>query len=354
MDSRQSKTDVVVIGGGAAGLSGALMLARSRRRVTVVDAGEPRNAPAEAVHGLLARDGTTPHDLLAAGRDEVRRYGGAVIQGRVVRVDATGPDRDGDGPGGAGPDGQRVGFRVTLADGTVLDTRRVLVATGVVDELPDIPGLSERWGRDVIHCPYCHGWEVRDQAVGVLASPGRAVHQALLFRQLSRDVVVFTDRVGLTAAERERLTARDIRIVEGEIVGVHTDNDRLSGIRLADGQVIARRALVLAPRQVVKADLLAGLGLRPVEHPSGSGQHLAADPMGRSSVPGVWLAGNVTDPFAQVGAAAANGAMAGAQINAELVAEEADAALAALRDPFSAASEARVSELVTGVGRHGM
>ena len=350
MNSNRKKTDVVVIGGGAAGLSGALMLARSRRRVVVVDAGEPRNAPADGVHGLLARDGTPPRVLLATGRDEVRRYGGTVIDGRVVRVaKATGSE----GPAADGAD-RSIRFRVTLADRTILDARRVLVATGVVDVLPDIPGLQQRWGRDVIHCPYCHGWEVRDQAIGVLATSGRTVHQALLFRQLSRDVAVFTHRSELEPEEQERLDARGIRIVTGEIVSVHTENDRLSAIQLADGRMIARRTLVLAPQQAVRADFVADLGLYPVEHPSGSGQHLVADRMGRSSVPGVWLAGNVTDPFAQVGAAAAQGAMVGAQINAELVGDETDAAVAALRDPFSPLSEARVSELVTGMRRHGV
>ena len=167
--------DVVVIGGGAAGLSGALMLARSRRSVLVIDAGAPRNAPAAAVHGLLARDGTPPAELLDRGRAEVRGYGGQLITGQVSTARQ---DRD--------------GFTVTLADGRMVRARRLLVATGLTDELPDIPGLRERWGRDVVHCPYCHGWEVRDQAIGVLASGPTAVHQALLFRQLSDDVVLLS------------------------------------------------------------------------------------------------------------------------------------------------------------------
>ncbi len=170
----------------------------------------------------------------------------------------------------------------------------------------------------------------------------------------SPDVVVFTHYDDLTTTERERLAVRGIRVVDGEIVGVQTENDRLSGIELADGRVIARRALVLAPRQAVHVDFLDHLGLHPGDHPSGSGQHLAADVLVRTGVPGVWLAGNVSNPFAQVGAAAAAGALAGAQINADLVTDETDAAVAALRDPFSAASEARVSDLVGGVRRHGM
>jgi len=156
--------DVVVIGGGAAGLSGALTLARSRRSVLVIDAGEPRNAPAAGVHGFLTRDGMNPQALLEVGRAEVRGYGGHIVDGRV-----TSASRNGDS------------FTVSLADGRAVSARRLLVTTGLLDELPEVSGLRERWGRDVLHCPYCHGWEVRDQAVGVLGTGPRAVHQALLF-----------------------------------------------------------------------------------------------------------------------------------------------------------------------------
>src|SRR5690349_15449447 len=137
--------DVVVIGGGAAGLNGALMLARARRSVVVIDAGAPRNAPAEGVHGLLAREGMPPAELVERGRGEVRGYGGHVVTGEV---DAVAREAD--------------GFMVALADGRTVRARRLLVTTGLVDELPEVSGLRERWGRDVLHCPYCHGWEVRD------------------------------------------------------------------------------------------------------------------------------------------------------------------------------------------------
>ena len=164
--------DVVVVGGGAAGLSGALALARARRSVLVIDAGAPRNAPAGHVHNYLGREGTPPAELLAIGRAEVAGYGGEIVdRHRHVRRQAPGTAR----------------FRVTLADGATVRARRLLVTTGLVDELPDVPGLAERWGRDVLHCPYCHGWEVRDQAIGVLATGPLAVHQALLWRQWSRE-----------------------------------------------------------------------------------------------------------------------------------------------------------------------
>lgn len=306
--------DVVVVGGGAAGLNGALMLARSRRSVLVVDAGEPRNAPARGVHGLLGREGLPPAALLALGRDEVRSYGGDVVIGLVT---------------GAVHDGDR--FAVSLGDGGTVRARRMLVTTGLVDELPDVPGLRARWGRDVLHCPYCHGWEVRDQAIGVLAGSARSVHQALLFRQLSDDVVYFANGTALPAQERLELAARDIPVVDGTVAAVETVDDQLSAIRLADGTRVPRQALAVSTRLAARADLLAGLGLRAVEHPSGAGVHLPVDALGRAEVPGVWAAGNVSDPFAQVGAAAAAGAFAGAQINADLVAEETRLAVESLR-----------------------
>jgi thioredoxin reductase len=329
--------DVVVVGGGAAGLNGALMLARSRRSVVVIDAGDPRNAPAAGVHGLLGREGTPPPELLERGRAEVRGYGGHVVTGEVSAV-ASGDD----------------GFDVALADGRRVHARRLLAATGLVDELPDIPGLRERWGRDVVHCPYCHGWEVRDQAIGVLATGPNSVHQALLFRQLSNDVMFFPNTTPLAADEAEELAARDIRVVDGRVASVEIAGDRLAGLRMSDGMLVRREALAVSPRMVARAGFLAGLGLALAEHPAAIGEHIPADAAGRTDVPGVWVAGNVTDLTAHVGGAAAAGALAGAQINADLVADEAGRAVAAYRDPFSPRSEASLCEQVLGDRRHGL
>jgi thioredoxin reductase len=315
-DELRDGYDVVVAGGGAAGLSGALMLARSRRSVLVIDAGTPRNAPAAGVHGLLARDGMSPAELLDRGRAEVRRYGGQVVAGQV-----TAARRDGDG------------FAVTLADGQLVHGRRLLAATGLADELPDIPGLRSRWGRDVLHCPYCHGWEVRDQAIGLLASGPRTVHQALLFRQLSDDVVLFPHTMLPPAGEGARqLAARGVRVVPGEVASVQISGDRLTGVRLTDGRFVARQVLAVAPPMTARAGFLAGLGLKPTPHPLGVGEYIAADATGLTAVPGVWVAGNVTDLAAQVGGAAAAGALAAAAINMDLVAEEARRAAAVAGD----------------------
>lgn len=309
-DQLENSYDVVIVGGGAAGLNGALMLGRSRRSVVVIDAGRPRNAPAEGVHGLLALDGIAPSELLERGRTEVRGYGGHIVDGDVVAVER----------------GEE-GFTVTLADGRAVRGRRVLVATGLVDEIPDIPGLRQRWGRDVVHCPYCHGWEVRDQAIGVLGTGPMSVHQALLFRQLSADVVYFADIAPPTAEQAAQLDARGIRVVDGDVASVEIADDRLVGVRLTDGTLVARDAVAVASRMVARAGFLAPLGLVPVAHPSGMGEHIPTDPTGRTEAPGVWVAGNVTDLSAQVGAAAAAGAMAGAQINFDLVNEEIQQAL---------------------------
>jgi thioredoxin reductase len=313
----ENVVDVVVIGGGAAGLSAAVTLGRARREVVVVDAGSPRNAPADGVHGFLTRDGISPTELVAIGRSEAEAYGARIVDGTVTRV--------------ANDDG----FAVELDDGSTLRARRLLVATGLVDELPEVAGLAERWGRDVVHCPYCHGWEVRDQPIGVLGTGPMATHSALLFRQLSDDVVLFQHTApALSDEQAEQLAARGITVVEGEVVALEVEDDRLTGVRLASGEVVARQAVVVAPRMVGRADLLEALGLKPADLEMGGhvvAQHVVADPAGATEIPGVWVAGNVTDPRAQVVAAAAAGVMAAAAINADLIAEETAAAVAALR-----------------------
>jgi thioredoxin reductase len=187
--------------------------------------------------------------------------------------------------------------------------------------------LRERWGRDVLHCPYCHGWEVRDQPIGVLWTGPISVHQALLLRQLSDDVMFFTHaEPALPEEEAAQLAARDIRVVTGAVAGIEVDEHRIRGVRLADGTFVARQAIAVAPRFVARAGFLADIGLKAVEHPSGVGEHIPAGPDGATAVPGVWVAGNVTDLSAQVGASAAAGAMAGARINADLVMDETSAA----------------------------
>jgi thioredoxin reductase len=297
--------DVVVIGGGPAGLSGAKALARSLRSVVVVDDDRPRNAPADGAHNVLGHEGIAPRDLLAIGRRELEAYGGRVVSGRVVDARRT--------------DG---GFEVQLADGGTLTARRLLLAGGGVDELPDVPGLAQRWGRDVLHCPYCHGYEVRGQAIGVLATSPMSVHSTLMFSQLSPDVVLFAHGYTPTADERATLDARGVRVVEGTVAGVEVTDDRLSGVRLASGEVVAREALVVTSFVRARTDHLAGLDLPVEKLRMGDlvlGTKIVAEPTGRTPVPGVWAAGNAVEPMGQVVASMAAGLMAGAQLNMDLI-----------------------------------
>jgi thioredoxin reductase len=294
-----SQFDVAIIGGGAAGLSAALVLTRARRNVVVIDAGAPRNAPATHIHGYLSRDGMPPADLLAAGRREVRGYGGQIVAGTVTDLV---------------PDG-RSGFWALLDGGRRISARRLLVTTGLRDELPDVPGLRDRWARDVLHCPYCHGHEVRDRPLGVLGGTPGAVRYAHIVRQWTHDLVYFTPPDLLTATERTQLLARAIGVVEGTIEQLVIDHDdHLRGVQMRDGYVIPRDALFVPPRFVPNNTLLVGLGAEADDD-----GWVAVDPTGRTSVPGVWAAGNVVDPRAQVITAAGAASAAAIALNADLV-----------------------------------
>jgi thioredoxin reductase len=310
--------DVVVVGGGAAGLAGAVALARSRRSVLVVDAGEPRNAPASHVHNFLTRDGTPPWQIDAAGRAEVAKYGGHIQTARVTAL-----SRDGE-------------FFTVQIGGQAVTARRLLVATGLRDELPDVPGLAGRWGIDVLHCPYCHGWEVRDQRIGILATGTAGVHQALLFRQLTPQVTVLAHTpLQLTPGQQEQFSALGIAVIEGPVTGVEADDSGLTGVRLTDGTHVGLDALIVAPRMTANAELLAPLGLLPAEVRMGEqvmGTQIEADPSGATSVPGVWVAGNLANITAQVITSAAAGLTAAAAINADLAAEDAKRAAGAARN----------------------
>ncbi|MGO2110173.1 MAG: NAD(P)/FAD-dependent oxidoreductase [Pseudoclavibacter sp.] len=326
--------DAIVVGGGAAGLNAALILARSRRRVTVIDAGEPRNAPADGVHGLLGREGMPPSELLALGRAEVASYGGELRSDIVVAArrlgDATDAGEASGASGATADDASRdlARFEVTLAGGSRLRARRLIIATGLVDELPEIPGLRERWGRDVLHCPYCHGWEVRDQNIAVLATGPMLTHQALLFRQLSDRVTLFVFDTEVGDADAATLAALGIRVVPGASESIEVHDDHVTGVRLAGGEVIPAEAVAVATRMAARAEPLEGLGIVAAEHPSGMGSFIEADALGRVGDGDIWVAGNATDISAQVGAAAAAGAMAGAQANADMVMEDARRAVA--------------------------
>lgn len=300
--------DVVIVGGGAAGLSAGVVLARARALVHVVDSGRPRNAPAAHSHGFLSRDGVSPSELLAAGRDEVLQFGGAVAAGRVVEVDRSDDDR----------------FRLSLDDGAELNSRAVAVATGLADLLPNLPGLREGWGKDVLHCPHCHGYELLGRPIGVLGGQMRpmSLHQAALARRHSDDVVFFPDVIELTHTERDRLNAFGVRIVDGRVARVVRDDHGLSGIELVDGTTVARSAVYVGPRPVPRDELLRGLGC-DVDDATGL---VRVDGAGQTSVPGAWAAGNVVDPRAQVVSAAGAGSVSGIAITGWLLEQDLSAA----------------------------
>ncbi|MEU6544856.1 NAD(P)/FAD-dependent oxidoreductase [Streptomyces sp. NPDC046859] len=303
--------EVIVVGGGAAGLSAALVLGRARRRTLVVDAGEPRNAPAAHVQGYLTRDGMPPAEFLAVGREEIARYGVELVRDRAVDVSR---------------DGEAGDFAVELAGGRTVRARRLIVATGLADEMPAVPGVAERFGADVLHCPYCHGWEVRDRAFGVLATTPLGAHQAIMVSQWSKDVTFFLHEVAesdLTDDDVRRLAAAGVKVVPGEVAGLVVEDDRLTGVRLADGSLHTREVLFVAPRAVPRTGLLERLGAELHATPFGS--YPVVDATGLTSVPGVWAAGNAMGFSEQVVNAASAGYRAAATLNGELLFADLDA-----------------------------
>ncbi|EPD62313.1 NAD(P)/FAD-dependent oxidoreductase [Streptomyces sp. HGB0020] len=311
------KYEVIVVGAGAAGLSAALVLGRARRRTLVVDAGEPRNAPAAHMQGYLSRDGMPPAEFLAIGREEIARYGVELVRDRAVD---------------ASRDGEHGDFAVTLAGGRTVRSRALVIATGLKDELPDVPGVAERFGRDVLHCPYCHGWEVRDQPFGVLATTPMSVHQALMVSQWSKDVTFFLHKVAeqeLSDDDLRRLAAAGVKVVPGEVAALVVEDDRLTGVRLAGGapsgggSTHERSVLFVAPRPVPQNDLLVRLGAELQETPFGA--YPVIDERGLTTVPGLWAAGNASGFAEQVINAASRGYRAGATINGELLMADLDA-----------------------------
>jgi thioredoxin reductase len=317
MNLQKELYDVAVIGGGPAGLSAGVALARALRSVVVIDAGGQRNLQAEGVHGFLTREGTSPGDLLAAGREELARYGGTAVTGFVSSA-----MRNGDG------------FVLSLDDGSICTARRLLIASGIKDELPALPGVAERWGRDVLYCPYCHGWEIRNQKVGVLASDAHAVLQALTFRQWSQEVTLLLNgELELSPGQSEQLAARNVQVVDGRVRGLVVQDDKLTGVTLEDGSGVPLEVLVVSPATVSKANMLQALGLEPEGLEDGPGSRLETDESGLTSCPGVWAAGNATDVSAQVMTAAAAGLKAAGAINADLVLEDTRRAVEAARVP---------------------
>ncbi|WP_029251590.1 NAD(P)/FAD-dependent oxidoreductase [Paraoerskovia marina] len=305
--------DVAVIGGGPAGLSAAVTLGRSLRSVVVIDAGQPRNAPAAGAHNLLGHEGRPPREILADGRAEAESYGVRLVDGAVTSARRVGHE-----------------FEVDVDGGETVRARRILLATGLVDELPDVPGLAEHWGTTVLHCPFCHGYEIRDQHVGILATNENVAHQALLFRELTRRVTVFLH----TAPEPDDDTwdqwaALGIEVVDGRVHDVAGQDGGLSlGL---DGFRRHVDALVVAPRFVARPELYTALGGTMREEPFGT--TIPTQPGGQTEVDGVWAAGNSGNAMAMVSTASAEGVLAGVRLHADLMLAEARRAVLARRLP---------------------
>lgn len=294
--------DVVVVGGSFAGLSAAMQLSRARRRVLVVDAGRPRNRFTHASHGFPGQDGRAPADILNTFRAEVLAYPTAAIRtDEATHARATGG-----------------GFEVALASGSVVAARRLVLATGLVDDLPEVPGVRERWGVSVLHCPYCHGYEVADRRFGVLAAGDRAVHQALLVTDWSADVTLFLNGVvDPDADERAQLAARGVRVDERPVAEVFGEGAQIAGVRLADGAEVPVDALFTQPRTRIASPLAEQLGCEVEDGPFG-GPVIRTDARRATSVPGVFAAGDVALAM-NATLAAASGVMAGASAHQSLV-----------------------------------
>jgi thioredoxin reductase len=303
-------SDVVIIGGGAAGLSAGLVLSRARADVLIIDSGQPRNGPASHMHGFLSRDGMDPAEFLRTARHEIEGYGGEFLAGSVASVD------------------KHAGFfRVTLLDATIRQARAILVATGLDDQLPPTPGLRDRWGSLVHHCPYCHGYEVRGLRISVIGGPARemSIKQAGLLRRYSDAVTFITNGTDLDPSEQSRLEAFDIHIVTGEVSHLVGAPATLTAVGLWSGEIVPTDAAFIAPPQRAHDELLKHLGC---ETDAITGL-ISTDAFGLTSVPGVWAAGNVVTPTAQVVTAAGAGSAAAISINGWLLNKDLDAATAA-------------------------
>jgi thioredoxin reductase len=299
--------DCIVVGGGAAGLSAGLVLGRARRRTLVIDAGAQSNLPAHGIGGLLGHDGRPPAELYALGRQELTAYPSVEVRtGEVLAGAAVGS-----------------GWELELADGRRERTRRVLLATGMAYRPHELPGLAELWGRSVFHCPFCHGWEVRDQPLAVLARGERAVHSALLLSAWSDDVILLTDGLDdLDDDQRARLAASGIAVDTREVAELDSRDGHLAAVVFADGSRLARSGLLVAITLHQRSGLAGQLGASSGEPTPLAHDPLQVDGFHRTTAPGVFAAGDVSAQMPQVAAATAAGSMAAAAVVQSLVVDD--------------------------------
>jgi thioredoxin reductase len=293
--------DAIVIGGSFAGLSAALYVARARRSVCIIDTGSPRNRFAEHSHGLFGNDGSAPRTMLATARSQVAAYPTVTfIDGEATAATKT-PD----------------GFSVTLATGDVLESVRLVLAFGISDELPGIPGLAERWGSSVLHCPYCHGYEFSGQLLGVLQVSPRSIHQAMLISEWGPTTLYLNGGAEPDDASLAELTKRRVTIEAAPVKALHGDGTRLSSIELTDGRLSPADALYLGPRTHLNSTIAQQLGC---ELDDGQfGPIVRTDGEKMTTVPGVYAAGDITRGAHTVTWAAADGVTAGLAVHRSLI-----------------------------------
>lgn len=294
--------DVVIVGGGSAGLSAALLLGRSRRSVLVSDTGKTRNAVALESHSFFTRDGTTPAELMRIGREQLRPYETVEFYSVGVRAAKA----------------QSKGFEATLDNGTLVKSRKLLLATGVVDEMPEIEGFKELWGKSIFHCPYCHGWEVRDQPLALYGNGAVGFELAELLKGWSDDLVLCTDGVAtLSEDESKLLSKNNISIREERIVRVDGESGQLEKIVFANGETLRRKAIFFRPKQQQHSVLAKQLGCEITDVGT-----VKVDDFGQTSVPGVYAGGDMIHPNQQISFAVSRGALAAAGINRALLQED--------------------------------
>ncbi|HEU0171190.1 MAG TPA: NAD(P)/FAD-dependent oxidoreductase [Acidimicrobiales bacterium] len=296
--------DCIVVGGGAAGLSAALVLGRARRRTLVVDAGRPSNRVADGIGGLLGHDRRPPAELYAAGRAEVAAYPSVEVrEGEVVAGART-----------------EAGFVLDLADGRRESARRVLLATGMDYRHPELPGLAERFGRSVFHCPFCHGWEVRERPLGVLDRGETGVLRALLLRAWSDDVTLFADGPAeLDPADADRLRAAGVAVDERPVAGLRGPGDELAAVVFAGGGEQRCEGLLVPVTLHQRSGLAAQLGAEPAAPGHVAADAVEVDPMLQTTVPGLSAAGDLSSQMPSVANAVAAGSNAAAAIVRSLV-----------------------------------
>ncbi|MBN9672739.1 NAD(P)/FAD-dependent oxidoreductase [Roseibium aggregatum] len=293
--------DVIIIGGSFAGLSAAMQLARARRRVLIVDTGTPRNRFSASSHGFPGQDGRQPAAILATLRSELAAY--PTVDFREEQSEA------------AVREGAR--FRISLAGSTEKTGRRIILAYGVRDSLPDLPGLSERWGVSVLHCPYCHGYELNNQPIGVLARDGIAQHQAMLLPDWG-PTTLFTQRsFNPDPKQAENLAARGVKIENVPVAKLLGPGPSLEAVQLVDGRRIPLNALFLAPQTSPSCDLAEQLNC--ATKPGPTGLYLDVDETQATSIPGVFAAGDVASPMPNATLAAAAGVIAGGAAHRSLI-----------------------------------